>query len=474
MKGIISYSTYIPWLRLTPDTEGWENPFERAVANFDEDPITMAVSAGRTCLKHQDSKDIKALLFCSTSAPYAEKQNAALIATALGLNADALTLDLGGSLRSGTLGILTALNMLEAYPHGSILVIAAETRLAMPRSTLNDSIGDGAAAILLGRGKVIATIEHHQSTSSVIYDQWRESNSRYTVQWEDRFVADNGIETMVVNSVKTLLADSRLETTDIKRFAFNSSNPRQSNKIKNSLGATNNQIDTTIIDKIGNTGSAMALMELCFSLEQATAKHEWICLSSYGDGVDTLLVLTQEDYRIPNQIIPNICQLITSKNTIPSYEKYAHLKDLWPIAESVRRPEAQPPSVPAIYREQEKNILLRAGQCNECNYVQYPMQKICVNCQRQTSYTIIDLSNTRANLYTYSMDYLAGSLDSPLVICTINFESGGRMLGVMTDRALDEIYVGMPLEMSFRKVTEHQGVKSYFWKAIPMRIKRGE
>ena len=54
MVGIISYGVHIPWHRISHKTissaMGWFNaaspPGEKAVANYDEDSITMAVAAG--------------------------------------------------------------------------------------------------------------------------------------------------------------------------------------------------------------------------------------------------------------------------------------------------------------------------------------------------------------------------------------------------------------------------------------------
>ena len=72
-------------------------------------------------------------------------------------------------------------------------------------------------------------------------------------------------------------------------------------------------------------------------------------------------------------------------------------------------------------------------------------------------------------MFTYSMDYLAGTIDNPLVITVVNFEGGGRILCMMTDRELDEVQVGMPVEMSFRKLRVVNGVHNYYWKSIPVR-----
>ena len=59
--GILSFGGYIPIMRLARkaivDANAWFNPAlralgrgERAIANWDEDPVTMAVEAARDCL----------------------------------------------------------------------------------------------------------------------------------------------------------------------------------------------------------------------------------------------------------------------------------------------------------------------------------------------------------------------------------------------------------------------------------------
>ena len=84
MPGITSYGAYIPQTRLPlslasgrPAKEGGP---ERAVANYDEDAVTMAVSAAIDCLTGFERSSVDALLFASTTYPLREKQGAALIA----------------------------------------------------------------------------------------------------------------------------------------------------------------------------------------------------------------------------------------------------------------------------------------------------------------------------------------------------------------------------------------------------------
>ncbi len=58
----------------------------------------------------------------------------------------------------------------------------------------------------------------------------------------------------------------------------------------------------------------------------------------------------------------------------------------------------------------------------------------------------------------------------PLVVTVVNFDGGGRGIFMMTDREIDQIKVGMPLEMSFRKFGVIGGIHNYHWKTSPVRV----
>ena len=70
---------------------------------------------------------------------------------------------------------------------------------------------------------------------------------------------------------------------------------------------------------------------------------------------------------------------------------------------------------------------------------------------------------------TYSMDYIAGTVDVPLVITVVNFDCGGRLLCMMTDREVEKVSIDMPIDMSFRKLRVVNGIHNYYWKSIPKR-----
>ena len=93
-----------------------------------------------------------------------------------------------------------------------------------------------------------------------------------------------------------------------------------------------------------------------------------------------------------------------------------------------------------------------------------------MKCQTKDESTPVRLSDQPGTVFTYSLDYLAGTTDTPLVIAVVDFEKGGRVLCMVTDRDLAEIKIGLPVEMSFRKLRVVNGIHNYYWKAIPRRV----
>jgi len=77
---------------------------ERSMCNHDEDALTMAVAAARDCLAGKDKSLVDTSYLCSTTLPFADRQNAGILSTALNLKSDLMTADFTSSLRAGTTG----------------------------------------------------------------------------------------------------------------------------------------------------------------------------------------------------------------------------------------------------------------------------------------------------------------------------------------------------------------------------------
>jgi 3-hydroxy-3-methylglutaryl CoA synthase len=176
MIGIVSYGGYIPRLRLDRismyQNIGWLAPAlvmvaqgERSMSNWDEDSLTMAVAASRDCLVGMDRSSVDALYLASTTLPFADRLNAGIVATALNLRDDILTVDLASTQRAGTSAVITAL---EAARNGKRALVAASDRRETRAGSFYEMwFGDGAAALLLGDGDVIAEFK---GSYSLAYD----------------------------------------------------------------------------------------------------------------------------------------------------------------------------------------------------------------------------------------------------------------------------------------------------------------
>ena len=193
---------------------------EKAVANFDEDSLTMGVAAGIECLKGVDRAGVDALYFASTTPPYAERQNAEIAATALDLKSRIRTADFTGTLKAGTTALLSAVDAVKAGSMKSVLVCSADQRTGKPGSAQEEIFGDGAAAILTGSENVIAKFLGSYSVSYDFTDHWRSTGSIFDRQWEDRFIRDVGYTKFVVDVLEGLAKEAGMASDQISKVVY--------------------------------------------------------------------------------------------------------------------------------------------------------------------------------------------------------------------------------------------------------------
>ena len=467
MVGIRSYGAYIPKYRLGKETAGWTYPGEKAVANFDEDSVTMAVAAGADCLRGHDRSQVDGVLFGTTTPPYLEKQGAAIIAAALDLRNDIYSADITGVLRAGTTALRMAIDAIDAGRARQVLVVAADCRMAAPRDPLEPSLGDGAAALLVSAESTIAEIEASHSVTDSMLDVWRSQEDEFVRSWEDRFVIEEGYQRVIPEAVSALLAQQQLTPKDISKAIYHSGDARRHGQLASKMGFEDAQVQDPLFGRVGNTGTAFPLMLAISALEEA-GPGDRILVAGYGDGCDVFSIRASDGAAAARDGRHGVRGHLESKLPVKSYDEYARWRALLPTAAS-RRPAPPTPSVSALWRETDKNLRLHGSRCRSCGYLQYPPQRVCVNCQTTDSFEAVRLSDQGAEVFTYSMDYVAGSVDVPLVITVINFNGGGRMMCMMTDREIDDVKINMPVEMTFRKLHTVGGIHNYYWKSMPVR-----
>ena len=89
------------------------------------------------------------------------------------------------------------------------LVVASEKRGARAASPVEMTSGDGAAAILVGEGKPIATLLAKASRTTDFVDHFRSLDNQFDYQWEERWIRDAGYMTVVPPVIKRCLEAAR-------------------------------------------------------------------------------------------------------------------------------------------------------------------------------------------------------------------------------------------------------------------------
>ncbi len=470
MAGITAYGVYVPLYRLGAGTVGWSGRGEKAVANYDEDSITMAVAAAMNCLEGRDRSQVDGLYFASTTHPYHEGPSAAMVATAADLRRDIVTVDCGNSLKAGTTALKLAVDAVKAGTARQILVVPADLRVPVPGSTIESVLGDGAAALLVADSDVAASVEDSYSISDEILDFWREDGHSSVRFWEDRFNVEMGYSRALPEAVSGLMQKTNFTAKDFARAVFYAPDARRHADIARKLGFDQSQVQDGLFGVLGNTGAALALMLLTAALEEAQAGDR-LLLAGYGNGANAILLRATETIDgIKGR--RTLSRYLESKRLLSDYMKYASWRGLIKTADPARRPPDEVPSPANVYRSRDRNIRFYGVKCNTCGTPLYPPVRICVKCQTKDNFEPYQFSDKKATLFTYSYDFIGRTKDPPVIVAYIDFKGGGRARLVMADGNIGELKQGMPLEMSFRKLytDTNEGIHDYYWKCAPVRI----
>ena len=478
MVGIKSYGAHIPRFRLDRNIMQLALLFlgfaplrgEKAVANWDEDSVTMAVAAATDCLKGEDKDKVEGLYFATTSQTYALRQNAGIISAALDFKTNVRTADFTDATKSGTAAMLAAADAISAGSLNSCMVTAADCRVSKIGSNGDYTYGDGAAAFLLGKEDVIAKIEGSYSTSHDFVDRRRLQGERLEHMWEERFIRDAGYMKFIPEAVMGLVKKYDLKAQDFSKVIYACAFTGAHAALGKTLGLTPEQVQDPLLATVGDTGVAQTLIMLVAALEDAKPGDK-IMVVSFGQGCDAFyLTVTDNITRIKDK--KAVKRNLANKVALGSYEKYLAFRKLMPSEIGIRGEETVFTSFSIISRDSRELYGMVGTKCKKCGTPSYPVQRICPNpdCGAVDQNEPYRFADKRAEIFTYTSDFLSPSIDPPASYGLIDFEGGGRAMVDFTDCDANAIKVGMPVEMSFRikYADEKRAAVNYGWKAMPI------
>ena len=483
MVGIRSYGGYVPRYRLNKmivfGGMGWINPAnimnaqgEKAVANFDEDSVTMAVAAGIDCMKGLKRDEIGGVYFASTTAPYKERLNANIVSGALAAKETIRTADFAGGLKAGTTALLAAMDAAKTKSANNIVVTASDCRLGKMGSAQELLFGDGAAAFLVGNNNkdIIAELKGSFSSGYDFVDHFRGAETKYDRQWEDRWMRDVGIGQFMPEAVEGLCKKSKVDISEFSKVIYPTYYGGARKKMNKMMNLGPEKVQDNMQAVVGDTGTAQPLVMLAKALEEAKPGDKLLVLS-YGSGCDALYFEVTENI---TRFAPRkgVSGSLANRAELDNYQKYLAWRRMISVETGLRGEEDKVTRWSLVWRNHKMILGMLGSRCKKCKTQHFPPQRICVNpeCGAVDRMEPVYLSDKGGKVFSFTSDMLAATINPPAMYGGIDINGGGRFQMDFTDCTIDDLAVGKQVEFSFRIkfYDSRRDITNYFWKAVPI------
>jgi hydroxymethylglutaryl-CoA synthase len=467
----------VPRLRLARETiraaMGWLSPpnvrapaGERAVCNWDEDALTLAVEAARVCLRGAAAPG--AVTLASTTLPFADRSNATLLATALDLPAGTETLDVTGTLRAATSALAQACRRGDAV---TTLLVGSDAREARPGSPEEMEFGAAAVALLVAPGKsagsapVLAQICASAHLAADFVDHYRMDGEAFDYALEERWVRDEGIAKLLPAAIAAALATAGITAAEVHHCVLPVSAAAAARLVR-AHGLAHAKLTDTQRTVCGEAGVAQPLLMLAAALESASPGQN-ILLVGFGQGVDVLVL------RVPATAAAArhrpLSATLGVRREETSYTRYlshrGHLE-----VDFGKRAERDNRSAPSVMWRKSRQVTgFVGGRCSACQAVQFPRSRVCVNpaCRRSDTQEDFRLADLSGRVKSFTEDWQAYAPRPPAMYGNVEFAGGGNLLMEITDAETGDVQVDMPVRFVFRikDVDRLRAFRRYFWKA---------
>lgn len=453
---LMSYAAYLPSNMLDRGVladalGGTRGSGNRSVAGFDEDSLTMAVSAAA---RLEDVRVNAPLLFATAHPPYADKTNATVARAALGWGERRLTVDLAG-LRSGVASLIMAAAL------GGVAIMGDRSG-GRSGSLAETDGGDAGAAFSFGEGDdPVASVRGSASASAELMDLWRSPAMNHAQLAEERFS-----QHVLAREMKDVVAAVRREAGSDGLPTFTLVSALQSRFALRSAAAIGAEprfdILTSHRSEIGYCGAADVGVLLARALDSAKAGDTILVVNAVGS-IDAVML---EVLRDGPGIIGSTADLARRRPV--SYVEFLTWSGRLQ-REPARRPEKASVAAAPASRNADWKYALTGGRCENCGKVYLPVHRICGQCGATDTQTPYSVARRTGVIAAVSTDGVTDSPAPPNVAAVIDFDGGGRLTMELADVPAAAPRLGDVVEPVFRRTYESSGVPNYFWKARRVR-----
>lgn len=464
--GILDWGVALPRRRLENRVTqaAWDRPpmpGSRRVAGPDEDALTLGVQAALQAARRDggapDASDvtmIDALIFAGTTAPFAERSCAGLIADTLDLRPEARCLDVALSRRSGANALALACDLVTAGAARRVLVVAADVRQAKPGAQDECLTGHAGAALLVGAADdaAVRILQHAQRRHSQA-DVWRASGSRFAHAEDARFSRVAAYAAPMQAVLGAILQAAGWSPGDVRHAVVFSPDVKSGAALLKKNGF---DVKAQYCDRVsrvaGLTGTAHTPLMLIAALEESKAGDRLIMLDQ-GDGAAAFAFQMREDTDRDH------FKTAASQGYDISYNRYLTAHRLHAGVDADDRPFTS-----EAMAERHKRLwrALVGRRCLACNTIVTLPLPTCPHCARQTDFADVPLQRT-GTVFATTREHFFPTPEPPLGMAVVNLDGGGRLTLQVADED-GPLEIDDRVELVLRRLHQGGGMPNYFWK----------
>ncbi len=295
-------------------------------------------------------------------------------------------------------------------------------------------------------------------------DRYRATTHGDPLEWEERWVREEGYLDIVPQAIESALARAGLAASDIDHLVLPCPIAGVAAAIASRVSLTNAEVADSLAETCGNTGAAHALLMLANALGNM-APGEKVVVAQMGQGATALVFeagvnvaakMPEADFLAHGIVEQNYMKLLAYRERL---EWDRGLRGRFIVNEALS----------TAWRNSEALLGFIGGRCRQSGNVHFPPSRLSegdgLNLDSQVPWPLADRGGRVA---TFTADLLAFSPSPPNCYGLVDFDGGGRLLMEFTDPQAADITPDTPVEFTFRikDADAQSGYRRYFWKAV--------
>lgn len=469
--GIAAVGAYAPRFRISAEEfeEAWgrfqgAGISEKAVADADEDAVTMAYEAATRALSAASlaGADVTFLALASTTPPLAEEDLAVRLGEMLGVPGEATHHVFTGSTRAGTRALLAGLD--ADLDDGVGLVVAADCPRGEPDSGFEHAAGAGAAAFVLAEDGPATVTEFAEFATEYPGTRFRRTGEE-ALDGLDVTAYDRRAFTEPIAE-----AVSRLDTdpSEADAVALQAPDGKLPYRAAKAIGVDAGKVQGCVpVHDLGDLGAASVPVGLARALADGAERALAV---SWGSGAAADAMTIDVSGEVP-------IHLALGGDDEISYAEYLRLRG--DTAGDFPSGGAAYVSIPSWRRSLPQRYRLVAGQCSECATLAFPAEGACPACSSLVEYEPVELPGT-GTVEAVTVIGQGGappefaeqqSRSGPFAVAIVAFDGpDGETVSAPTQVVGVEpgdVAISDAVEATIRRIYTQEGVTRYGFKVRP-------